>query len=102
MQLETVKQVEREDMRLAILQIIYADVSYSVQGLQTLVEALRSTGLNTPIEEVRRAVLYLQKKGLIVATGTTELYARLTAEGIDLCEGNYPCPAGISSLGEGR
>jgi hypothetical protein len=89
-------------MRLAILQIIYEDGSYAVQGLQTLVAALQSMGVKAPKEEVRRAVIYLQRKGLIVATGTTELYARLTAEGIDLCEGNYPCPAGISSLGEGR
>lgn len=102
MRFESVQQSEREDMRLAILQVIYKDEAYAFQGMQNLCSALKALGIDHPFEEVRRAVLYLQKKGMLIVTGTTELYLRLTAEGIDLCEGNYPPPAGISTPGEVR
>lgn len=93
---ETVKQPEREEMRLAILQIIYQDDNYSVQGLGNILDALREWGIKTPTEEVRRALLYLEKKGFLLLEGNTDPIASLTADGIDLCEGNYLSPAGIA------
>lgn len=96
MRFETVKQNEREEMRLAILQIIYQDDNYSLQGLTNIVEALKVWGIKGPIEEIRRAILYLEKKGFLALEGNTDPIMSLTADGIDLCEGNLLSPPGIA------
>ena len=96
MRFETVRQNEREEMRLAILQIIYQDDNYSLQGLANIAAALAQWGVRSQIEEIRRAVIYLSLKGLLSLEGNTDWIMTLTSDGIDLCEGNLPSPAGIS------
>lgn len=96
MPFESVKQNEREEMRLAILQIIYQDDNYSLQGLANIAAALTQWGVKTQIEEIRRAVIYLNLKGLLSVDGNTDWIMTLTSDGIDLCEGNLPSPVGIA------
>lgn len=95
-----VRQAERQDLRLCILQVVYAgDDQYCFSG-ELLAKELGKLAVTARLEEIKRACRYLSLQGLLQITGAVDPVYCLTAAGVDLCEGNLPVPLGISPLND--
>ena len=57
--------------------------------------ALQDAQLQVTINDIRRALDYLEKSELVKITRTQIWLAELTASGIDVAEYNAPAPAGV-------
>jgi hypothetical protein len=94
---EAFGQQDRENLRQRTLEILYEGRAYQQSRIDVM-RTLEQMGVRFNRAELDQVIAYLQLKEMVTVLGVTEPTYRLTALGVDACEGNVPMPIGISPL----
>ncbi|MDO8432053.1 MAG: hypothetical protein Q7S58_06530 [Candidatus Binatus sp.] len=90
-------QRQREEARWRMLRVVDAGRPIAVSE-QIIWRVLSDIKLGLTQVGVRRELSYLRDSGLLELEGedTQTWFAKLTANGVDVVEYNYPAPAGVA------
>ena len=91
------EQKTREEARWRMLRVIDAGRPIAVSE-QIIWRVLLDIKLALSLNAVRRELAYLRDHGLVEleGEGTETWFAKLTANGVDVVEYNFPSPAGVA------
>ena len=91
------EQKNREEARWRMLRVIDAGRPIAVSE-QIIWRVLSDIKLALSLNAVRRELAYLRDLGLVEleGEGTETWFAKLTANGVDVVEYNFPSPAGVA------
>ena len=91
------EQKNREESRWRMLRVIDAGRPIAVSE-QIVWRVLTDIKLVLSLNAVRRELAYLRDLGLVEleGEGTETWFAKLTANGVDVVEYNFPSPAGVA------
>lgn len=91
------EQKNREEARWRMLRVIDAGRPIAVSE-QIVWRVLTDIKLVLSLNAVRRELAYLRDLGLVEleGEGTETWFAKLTANGVDVVEYNFPSPAGVA------
>lgn len=91
------EQAWREEIRWRILKSL--DISRPLPLTARILQiVLDDINLTVTMRDLNRETDYLRAKGLLMREETKkqQFLFTLTSQGVDLLEGNIPCPAGIA------
>lgn len=91
------EQKNREEARWRMLRVIDAGRPIAVSE-QIIWRVLTDIKLALSLNAVRRELAYLRDLGLVEleGEGAETWFAKLTANGVDVVEYNFPSPAGVA------
>jgi len=91
------EQKNREEARWRMLRVVDAGRPIAVSE-QIIWRVLADIKLSLSLNAVRRELAYLRDLGLLELESeeTETWFAKLTANGVDVVEYNFPSPAGIA------
>jgi DNA-binding transcriptional ArsR family regulator len=91
------EQKKREEARWRILRVIDAGRPIAVSE-QIIWRVLLDIKLGLSLNAVRRELAYLRDHGLVEleGEGTETWFGKLTGNGVDVVEYNFPSPAGVA------
>jgi DNA-binding transcriptional ArsR family regulator len=91
------EQKSREEARWRMLRVIDAGRPIAVSE-QIIWRVLTDIKLGMSLNAVRRELAYLRDLGLVELEGEGQetWFAKLTANGVDVVEYNFPSPAGVA------
>lgn len=91
------EQKNREEARWRMLRVIDAGRPIAVSE-QIIWRVLLDIKLALSLNAVRRELAYLRDLGLVEleGEGSETWFAKLTANGVDVVEYNFPSPAGVA------
>ena len=91
------EQKKREEARWRILRVIDAGRPIAVSE-QIIWRVMLDIKLALSLNAVRRELAYLRDLGLVELEGedAETWFAKLTANGVDVVEYNFPSPAGVA------